>query len=348
MKLTTGILSLLATISYGFSSPSQDANDDIAVNLACHKAHNTYLRHDVTPGQYTSSDFFKCFRTADQVEALLDRFVAQNPTRFQKTVIGTTVLGAPIPAYTLSTGNKTKRGLYIQSQLHAREWAAVSSHVYALAAFLDDMSLGKPGPYDLYDLVNVPLVNIDGYHVSWETNRLQRENIRGVDLNRQWPTPMVNPHPVPMGSEDWPGPTPFSEPETQAIRDFVQRHRDGLDGFLGVHTYGGDVMYPFGDTLEVHHDEYKYRVLTSNVVQAIGGDYITMNSWGMYLAYGCFQDWIAREFKKPVLTIEMAGQDFIVAASTIAMRGQELYRAIQAFAPQVEQFLTSPGAPLAS
>ncbi|RHZ03114.1 hypothetical protein DYB35_012466, partial [Aphanomyces astaci] len=77
--------------------------------------------------------------------------------------------------------------LYFQSLLHAREWTAGSSNLYALSSMLDAIANKDQTAADSYNLYFVPIVNIDGYDISWNSNRLQRKNANEVDLNRNWP-----------------------------------------------------------------------------------------------------------------------------------------------------------------
>lgn len=69
----------------------------------------------------------------------------------------------------------------------------------------------------------------------------------GVDLNRNYDFQFAldnwgsSPDPC---EEDYWGPEAFSEPETQAIRNFVDGHPSIVTG-INIHSYGNDWIYPF-------------------------------------------------------------------------------------------------------
>ena len=44
------------------------------------------------------------------------------------------------------------------------------------------------------------------------------------------------------------GPAPFSEPETQTMRDFVLARKDSLKFALNYHSYGNMVIIPYSGT----------------------------------------------------------------------------------------------------
>lgn len=69
----------------------------------------------------------------------------------------------------------------------------------------------------------------------------------GVDLNRNfdslWGTASSNN----ACSDTFHGPRPFSEPETAIIRDIILEHRERIELFLDIHSFGSLILYGFGN-----------------------------------------------------------------------------------------------------
>ncbi|RHY16973.1 hypothetical protein DYB25_011683 [Aphanomyces astaci] len=314
-------------------------DEDIDANRACQEQNTNYIP-SLKAGQYSTSAFHNCFRTIQQIVEFTDALAAQNPTLLTRFAISKTNWNNTIYGYKLSKDKGHSQSLYFQSQQHAREWAAVSSVVFSLASILDDIANKKPTAADEYDLYFVPIVNVDGYIQSWKSGyRFLRRNPNGVDLNRNWPTPIENPEPPPKTEEIYPGPNAFSEPETAGINDWLKTKRDEIQGFLDIHSHGGLILYPYGDnnqTIGGGLDE-KFQVLGRGLRSAMG-EYKPGPSYTLYLSYGTFIDYVFREFKKPALTIEIFGSSFNVSASTIPARGLEMYKGINQFAKEVAVF----------
>ncbi|KAF0719384.1 Aste57867_1080 [Aphanomyces stellatus] len=310
-------------------------NNDADTNRKCHQTNNNYLP-SLSPGKYAASSFHNCFRTSDQIFEYVDKLVAQNPTLLTKFAISKTVKGKTIYAYKLSKSNKPQ-SLYYESLIHAREWIAGSSLVFSLSSFLDDIANKKAGPYDLFNVIFVPIVNIDGYDISWNANRYQRKNANQVDLTRNFPSFYKNPNPPRPSDEDYPGTKPFSEPETKGIADWLKANNNGIAGWIDLHSYAGLVMYPYGDTQQPigGGEDEKFQLLGKNIQQQMGSNYKAETSATLYPAYGCFDDYHYRTYKKPVLTVEVAGTDFVAPISTIRTRGTEVYKGFSQFAKEV-------------
>lgn len=91
-----------------------------------------------------------------------------------------------------------------------------------------------------YNWVMVPLLNPDGLMASPAT----RVNARGVDLNRNFPTPnwekVARPYWEKRTGKDprrYPGPAPLSEPESKWLHDFIEQYNP--DVIVSVHApYG--------------------------------------------------------------------------------------------------------------
>ena len=112
---------------------------------------------------------------------------------------------------------------------------------------------------DNRELWFIPAINRDGlvYNQTISPNGggMQRKNTRdtcsdtpiGVDLNRNYSYMWGydNEGSSPDGcSETYRGNSPFSEPETQAVRDFVEQHNFKIN--FNYHSYSDLLIYPFG------------------------------------------------------------------------------------------------------
>lgn len=117
----------------------------------------------------------------------------------EKRVIGTSVEGRAITAWRLGNPRSSKKVLLLAG-MHGDETGAV----HTLRALRD----GRP--IDGADLWVVPVVNPDG------VARNTRQNARKVDLNRNFSTKWAK-----LGGAVNSGTKAFSEPESRAVRDFV-------------------------------------------------------------------------------------------------------------------------------
>ncbi|KAF0701066.1 Aste57867_8512 [Aphanomyces stellatus] len=307
--------------------------DDADVNRKCHKTTQGYL-NKLTPGKYTTNGFFDCFRTADQIYGFLDALQKKHPANISKFDVSKTFEGRTIVGYKLSNG-KNAKAIYTQSLQHAREWASASSTLYGFAATLDALTTNTESVLDTYDLILVPIVNLDSYLKTWAGQRFLRVSAHGIDLNRNWPTPYFNADNDGPGSEVYPGPYELSEPETAGLHTFFQAHADEIDGAIDFHTNAAAVLYPFGDTTEDPEEPFLGRFQTlANAVQAgmkaVGGSYDVMQR--LYPTYGNVRDYFFRNYTKPGITVEVSGAGFVVPASTIRARGKEIHASMISYA----------------
>jgi hypothetical protein len=140
----------------------------------------------------------------------------------------------------------------------------------------------------------MPMFNVDGNNKMWTSDSMWRKNVRGgygVDLNRNYPTGWNSCR----GSSGWRssqtyrGPSPASEPETQAMMKFIEKVRPVFD--ISYHSYSELVIYPYGCKDQ--------RTETFEVVEKIGKhigsllDYEAGTAWELlYNADGGDIDWM--------------------------------------------------------
>jgi len=203
---------------------------------------------------------------------------------------------------------------------HAREWISVEVS-YLLGKYLVE---NYDTNADVKRLVNnceiwiVPLVNPDGLEYSIHFYRYWRKNMRdngdgtfGVDLNRNygymWGHDNLGSSPDPA-SEVYRGGSPFSEPESQAIRDLF-----GLNNFqalVSYHSYSQVILYPWGYT-DVASDEedilFEIGDMMSRLMEPVNGRYYeaARAGDGFYLTNGDTTDWSFGVYGIPSYTIEL-------------------------------------------
>ncbi|MCP4711493.1 MAG: hypothetical protein GY869_22980, partial [Planctomycetes bacterium] len=152
----------------------------------------------------------------------------------------------------------------------------------------------------------VPMLNPDGHYVVQEIYDLWRKNTRdnnnsgqfetnndGVDLNRNygymWGYDNTGSSPDPT-SATYRGPGPFSEPETQALRDFCIEREFTIA--LNYHSSGRLLLYPWGFIPQNTPDHDIFVALADQFVAENG--YIPGNSGSgiIYSTNGGTCDWL--------------------------------------------------------
>ncbi|KAK1757830.1 zinc carboxypeptidase [Echria macrotheca] len=191
-----------------------------------------------------------------------------------KTYENRTIVGAR------AAGKDGKVRAMIEANIHARERGGPDHVLYFLADLLSAGRTGRGVTFggvsythaqvrtvlDLGLLV-LPTVNPDGLAYDLATDKCWRKNRNpksanatkpdsiGVDLNRNFDflwdfekefAPHTHPASAQPGALDFHGTAAFSEPETRAIKWFLDQHPD-LGWFMDLHSAAGVVLYPWGD-----------------------------------------------------------------------------------------------------
>ena len=185
----------------------------------------------------------------------------------ERLVLGESVEGRDIWAFKISDNpniDEDEPEVLYTSLIHSREPLSMMSLFY----FAQKLAEGYNVDDELTYLVNnremwfVPVVNPDGYVFNEEIepfgggmHRKNRKNTncgngtgRGIDLNRNfgygWGADNIGSSSDPC-SEVYRGDSPFSEPETEAVRDFILNH--DFKNVLHYHSYSNLYIHAFGD-----------------------------------------------------------------------------------------------------
>lgn len=189
---------------------------------------------------------------------------------------------------------------------HAREPISLTQMIYYMWYLLENYQDDPTIRYlvDNTEMYFIPCVNPDGYVYNekmhpkggglWRKNRrVNADGSHGVDLNRnygyQWGYDNAGSSSNPK-SEVFRGATPFSEPETRAVRDFVTDHNFKIA--LNYHSFGGYLIYPYGYTREPSEDIHVYRQLAGLLTQENRYQYGTGLETLAYHTNGDADDWM--------------------------------------------------------
>jgi hypothetical protein len=148
------------------------------------------------------------------------------------------------------------------------------------------------------------------YFIRWEgvdddnDGLLNEDWVGGVDLNRnygyQWDAQCQSGSPYPW-AEDYRGPEPFSEPETQAIRDLALSNN--FKYAISFHSGTESIGYPWGYTTEPTPDDTTFKEIAANLSALTGAPW-GQNS-GLYTASGMWDDWMYQNRSTFAFTCEI-------------------------------------------
>ena len=244
--------------------------------------------------------------TLQEMNEHLDNMVSLYPDLISiKQSIGNSIEGRPIYYVKISNNpsiDQNKPEVFYNALHHAREAASLSQLIFYMWYLLENYNSNIEVKYlvDNLEMYFVPCINPDGYVYNennypsgggmWRKNRKDNgDGTFGVDLNRNygflWGYDDSGSSPSP-GSETYRGASAFSEPETQAIRDFCNSREFRIA--LNYHTYGNLLIYPWGylpsyytpdSSLFVNYAElltkdnkYKYGTGDQTVNYVVNGD----------------------------------------------------------------------------
>jgi len=204
------------------------------------------------------------YRTLSEIGLVLDSIYNAHPDIVtSKWSLGNSIAGRPIWVIKISDNpgvDEDEPEAYYYACHHAREVITPEVLIYFMRYLTNNYGTDPQVTYlvDNRELFFSPCLNPDGYYYNEETSPdgggMWRKNRRnngdgsyGVDLNRnygyQWGHDNNGSSSNPWAL-DYRGEAPFSEPETQAQRDFISaRHFEVIANY---HSYSGLFLYPWG------------------------------------------------------------------------------------------------------
>jgi len=274
---------------------------------------------------------FQVFRSWDEAGGIRDELYAlamNNPQLIKLSVIGQSAQGREIIALKVTAGARTmpdgkRPGVLFSSLQHAREWIGVEVNRRLLHHFVDNWRANQKEIKTLLqttELWFVIVANPDGYQFSFDVERLWRKNLRdndgdgqitttdGVDLNRNF-----NEHwgyddegSSPDRSEEiYRGPSPASEPETQALQNLIGLIKPRF--LSNIHSFGEWLLYPQGwqvGTLDADNPIY-VALAGTDAMPAIPGFNPGQSADTLYVANGETTDFADTRAGTVAFTVEL-------------------------------------------
>jgi len=239
----------------------------------------------------------------DEVIAKLDSMRLEYPNLIsEKFSIGNSFQNRPMWTVRVSNSPNATTGrteVWIHSLIHAREPMSMQQSIYFIYWLLENYNTDPVANYILSnrELYFTPVFNPDGYEYNRSTNPngggMWRKNRRsntggsfGVDLNRNYGiyafwNSTNNGSSTDPTSDTYRGVSPFSEPETQNARDFVNSRN--FKGILSYHTYGNYLIRPWGFVDAPSPDENIYQKFSEEMAF---NNHFTLGRSFQTVAYG--------------------------------------------------------------
>jgi carboxypeptidase T len=265
--------------------------------------------------------FEKGYRTYEQVTSQLKELALKYPDRVALHSIGktweSTTGKADRDIWSLritGPGDASKRpAVSFTADLHARELVTVEVAMSLIETLVSGYNQ-DPAIRKLVDtrvIYVAPMLNPDGHHqaekgADWRKNTHTFPGGVGVDLNRNFPFQwgLIGAS-ADAGSETFHGPAAASEPETQAVRDYlanIPNLKIGMD----YHAFSNLVMWSWGWTDAVPPD--------APLLSTIGRKLASFNHYrpeqasALYLTSGTIRDYGYGQLHVPFYTTEMGSE----------------------------------------
>ena len=239
----------------------------------------------------------KGYQTVEGLEADLKALANKYPAVVHLESIGKSTEGRNIWAVNLTSKPGAKLpAVRLTSGVHARELPPVevmTRYIHMMAeGYGSDAQITKL--LDTRDIWVIPMWNPDGRTKVEKGDSMWRKNTRknrfggdGVDINRNADDHWEHGNGSSF-ADDYKGPNPFSEPETQAVRDLSARVKFNVS--LDLHCYAGMVLWPPGFSKDYSNDEAAFKTIGEKMAKPIGYKAGTI-ARTIYATFGDFATW---------------------------------------------------------
>ncbi len=263
----------------------------------------------------------EAFHNYNELGSAMEKLAMDNRDIMKFDSIGKTYEGREILRLRISTQLSVaneKPGILFIGGHHAREHLSIEVPLMLAQFLADQYRKGQPEVVRLVetrDIHIIPMLNADGaeYDINtgsyktWRKSRRKNSNgTYGVDLNRNygyfWGAGGASKDP---SSDVYMGEAPFSEPETQAVKVFLDR-QENITMMLSYHTFSQLILYPWGYTYDPVSDERDlktYKTMAETMAKWNG--YTPQAAADLYIAAGDTVDYAYGQHRIFSFTFEL-------------------------------------------
>ncbi|CAF1296149.1 unnamed protein product [Rotaria sordida] len=326
--------------------------------------------HNLHRSLSNTNDFaYNKYHTIEEIHAWIDQMVATYPELVTPLTIGKSYENRNIKGFKISSkkmatkidGTKatTKKAVWWDGGIHAREWISPATIIYIGYALLSKYGQNPTITHlvDQFDYYILPVFNVDGYVYTWTEDRLWRKTrsktsvpfCYGADPNRNW-----DHHWCERGASSDPcsdlfcGEKAFSEIEIAQVAKFIASQRDTIVNYINFHAYSQMWMSPWGYTT-MRPAQFKLQDDGSiQAITALTAVHSTKYLHGsvaetIYLSSGSTADWaygIANiTFSYGVELRDTGEYGFLLPEDQIIPTGEETFAGLLALLQYIEKYV---------
>jgi murein tripeptide amidase MpaA len=347
--LAPGKLKALTDLGIQHAVLSPNIQDQI--DAESRRIRTALLLNHAGQGQREGRAWFDDYKTLAEINAYADALAAAKPAIVTMQNVGASLQGRQLRAIRITApgnppGNPRPAVIYHGGQ-HAREWITPMTVVYIADQLINGYGVEPwiTSMLNNVEVIIIPVMNPDGYEYTWTNNRMWRKNRRnngggttGVDLNRNWgfgwggEGASTDP-----GNDTYRGPSAFSEPETQVMRDFITANPQ-IRAHIDFHSYSQLILSPYGYTATLPPDAAKFNrinaVMETQIESLYGTQYVSGPTYTtIYPASGGSSDWTygSRGILGWGWELRDTGENgFVLPPEQIIPTGQETILAVRA------------------
>lgn len=302
--------------------------------------------------------YYESYHPPKEVFEHIESLASEFPELASTSTIGTTTGGSDIKIIHLSTDrNAGKKTLWFDGGLHAREWITTPTVTYIAETLLRGYGSDAKATnlLDTYDVVVCPVINVDGVDYTWaeDGDRMWRKtrssNSRspcvGTDPCRNFDFEWAGAGASGAACSDtYYGPSPASEPEVQAVQNYVCGHNDTIKLYINFHSYSQLWLSPWGYTDQLPVDYTQQDDGSAVAVKAVQDTHGKVYVYGatsdtIYPASGIASDYAYGECGiKYSYTVELRDTGrygFLLPPEEIIPSGEEMFNGVVALANYV-------------